>query len=119
MSAAAKHTPGPWMGKDAAGQWFQDHDWSADSDSESRTMFVPIHANGQVIALVVRTDWNDAQIDADAALISAAPELFEALSDLLDTYKSMFRSAHCQLDADAELIDKARAAIAKVTGEQS
>ncbi|MGX0136326.1 hypothetical protein [Cupriavidus metallidurans] len=78
---AIQHTPGPWTAREANGR-FIDTEWTADNPEHGLTQFAPIHANGVVIALVVRTDWNDAQLEADAQLLAAAPKLLAALREL-------------------------------------
>jgi len=80
----AQHTPGPWY---------------------------PTASKRQVGAASV--DWAiaDVTIPADADLISAAPELLEALILCLD-----FQGSHEAMIANEK---KARAAIAKATGVQS
>ncbi|SEI41774.1 hypothetical protein [Paraburkholderia diazotrophica] len=76
---STKHTPGPWTAKDESGMYFCEHDWHANNDSVSLTTSAPVHANGQVVALVVSEDWNDAKIDANARLIAASPLMLEKL----------------------------------------
>ncbi|MFU6909913.1 hypothetical protein [Pseudomonas aeruginosa] len=55
------------------------------------------------------------ELEAVAQLMQAAPELLESLRELLSVYEGTVRSAHCQVEADDETIDMARAAIAKAT----
>lgn len=54
------------------------------------------------------------QSEADARLISAAPELLDALQALID-----MDVAYCRGPAVEDAVTVARAAIAKATGEQS
>ena len=67
----AKHTPGPWQSQDEGGVFLYDHPWSVENHEASTVSFAPVHRNGCVIALVVRTDWNDSQLERDARLIAA------------------------------------------------
>ena len=94
----AQHTPGPWVMDDAQpGDLFRH----------------VLHGNGDSFGYICRISTNgNANADADARLIAAAPELLEALQRL---------SAQCerlrmawQLESDAERT--ARAVIAKATG---
>lgn len=80
------HTPGPWSvgGKPSLKIW---------------SGYKPGH--GDVIAEV----WRSGEVNAN--LIASAPELFEALSALIDDFG----------DANGPLIDKAKAALAKARGE--
>lgn len=118
---SAKHTEGPWKGQQSNGR-FHDTEWSADADGYQRTMFAPIvDAEGNTVALVVRTDWNDAQIEADARLIAAAPELLESLTALLEHYVELVNCGDCgkwNPENESEVL-AARSAIAKATGTQS
>ena len=115
MSKTA-HTPGPWEGQGEDGTWLQDHDWSANNDSASRTMFVPIHADGKVVALVVREDWDDDQIEADACLIASAPDLLQELKNIANADTAEWDDPS---EYEAWAKSRARFAIAKALGEQS
>ena len=67
-------------------------------------------ADGRVAAIVVGTEYHDkGDVDARAALISAAPELLEAL-------QSFVNNSSCQANMPAEC-DQAEAAIAKALGQ--
>ena len=99
-----KHTPGPWrIGTLASydgytGQPFRNV-WAGTDDAAT------------VVARAIRSEGamsND--VDADACLISAAPDLLEALQAIIGD------GVHC--DVVPHLHRKARAAIAKATGEQ-
>ena len=94
----AQHTPGPWVMDDAQpGDLFRH----------------VLHGNGDSFGYICRISTNgNANADADARLIAAAPELLEALQRL---------SAQCerlrmawQLESDAERT--ARVVIAKAIG---
>lgn len=86
----SKHTPGPW------------------TTAEEPT-YCAIRTDGRVIAdmRLVGLHYNK----ADARLIAAAPELLEALKDMLDGHEDA-----CTGYGEGAA-DKARAAIAKATGD--
>ncbi len=92
----SKHTPGPWL-----------------YDSLDR---VVIRAGIEDIAHMDRS-----ASDADARLIAAAPELLEALNDLLEEYED--RRAQFGSDdlwhkhKDANVIQKVRLVLDKIRGE--
>lgn len=134
----AKFTPGPWFADDSGNVWRRDP--------------AELYQNGGGVAgdkpiAVARRGWTEEgeigfPAKDNALLIAAAPELFEALQDLLGpeydprigwlgaakTSPNHFRCEHCgaeDLDCtkqphkpDCRVI-KARAALAKATGEQS
>jgi len=88
----SKHTPGPWkFGKDGA---IEHNNVQIYIDGADGTLIV----YGQVK-------------DADARLIAAAPDLLESLKDMVDLVELM-----CPFDGPQQR--KARAAIARATGEQ-
>lgn len=104
----AKHTPGPWMrGHDESGR-----------DFEVRA------SNGRKI-VAMRVDENRAKSisewgqckkenEANARLIAAAPELLEALREMLTCY------GDCGADAGGfKHLQRARAAIATATGSEA
>lgn len=95
----ASHTPGPWAVPDIDGVW---------DDT------IPIHAlDGSVVGtawpLTYRCGDDDPETQANARLIAAAPELLEALRNLLST-------PEVEDLADEEVWQKAVAAVAKATG---
>ena len=92
-----KHTPGPWtQGHSASGiecVWLDGH-------------VEPDSGMGSV------GTWIDCNTEANARLIAAAPELLEALAEVV---RAADGEGWKQLDPN---LAKARAAIAKATGEQ-
>jgi len=96
-----KHTPGPWRTVKLAGQ----------VDSRINGYGIAYGRSGNRLAIVDGEGNSNLANDANARLISAAPELLEALQDVL-----------CTLTMDAEWtkdcyeVRKAEAAIAKATG---
>lgn len=105
------HTPGPWVfgnwadkkqGEPDGASWVEI--WSL-QDGEDALPFVACKHQDQL---------------ANARLIAAAPELLEALKDMLEVHG--VRWEHVRADSSipqswVELSDKARAAIAKATPE--
>ena len=91
VNAQAGHTPGPWVMDDAQpGDLFRH----------------VLHGNGDSFGYICRISTNgNANADADARLIAAAPELLRALIAMLDAYEMPSVRA------------SARAAIAKALGD--
>lgn len=96
----SKHTPGPWncMRASAAGREI------ITSEVSPVDVCVLSHFNKSA-----------AEIDANARLIAAAPDLLEALENLLCLYK-MGKPNH--FGDNLQPVIDAKAAIAKATGEQ-
>lgn len=90
---SAKHTPGPWV-------------FDTSNDGES----VKASNGNYIIEDVYHADYVSGST-ADRRLIAAAPELLEALQDMVDYYGTA--------SADVEALTKARAAIAKATGQDA
>jgi hypothetical protein len=90
-----KHTPGPWIN-------LGNGDIVARSEN---------YCGGEKDIASVFLTSND-EDEANANLIAAAPDLLEALKDMLDGHEDA-----CTGYGDGAA-DKARAAIAKATGEQ-
>ena len=95
----SKHTPGPWevFYKAKYDEWH---------------VSIPIKQGGMTWALSddgVRSE----NPEADAHLIAAAPDLLDALDELLSACE--LPGDHCEI---AQAIPKAIAAIAKATGAQ-
>lgn len=109
----SKHTPGPWILADgfARADTSRHFVWSDAESKEEREDDSPF-----CIAMVnPRT--NDSELDANARLIAAAPELAEALEDahaklrsILNAYPKEIGPLHCGTLACAL---RARAVLAK------
>ncbi|MGE1568517.1 hypothetical protein ACMFER_21725 [Pseudomonas aeruginosa] len=93
----SKHTPGPWYRDGTTVYALNPHNFNRFS--------AQIHG----------AHTPKSELEAVAQLMQAAPELLESLRELLSVYEGTVRSAHCQVEADDETIDMARAAIAKAT----
>ncbi|HGN2642953.1 hypothetical protein V3399_29765 [Pseudomonas aeruginosa] len=93
----SKHTPRPWY-RDGTTVWALNP-----------------HNFNRFSAQIHGAHTPKSELEAVAKLMQAAPELLESLRELLSVYEGTVRSAHCQVEADDETIDMARAAIAKAT----
>ena len=93
----SKRSPGPWPTR------------------ESATHVTVTNARGDA---VFHDDKRIPGVMADARLIAAAPELLEALRGMLALDEEHHQRGHCDDDVCAE-VRKARAAIAKATGENT
>lgn len=95
----SKHTPGPWY-------------WDSDpikGDPLGRVRYRVV-ATGKTITQCYYSS-SDEKSEHDARLISAAPDLLEAVRRLLAV-------GSVSSDVQAEVAKQARAAIAKATGEK-
>jgi hypothetical protein len=102
--SAAKHTPGPWHVKQLM-SYVDQFEIRGPRDS------------GVMVARTI--EWGSAAegddpSEANARLIAAAPELLEALQEMVDEINSGDEPGH-----GSPWHDKARAAIAKATGSVS
>jgi hypothetical protein len=86
------HTPGPWV-------------------VHEDDMGLSIHARDLLVADLVQHD----EVDANAALISAAPDLLAALERLLEHGERL--NIYSQAGEDAQVIAQAKAAVAKARGK--
>jgi hypothetical protein len=107
---STKHTPGPWrLGK----EWSTSH-----ADINRKTLVNVLQgAHGGVVAELWAYSNDPGQVGemrADARLIAAAPELLEALEDLL--CNPNVRAAMSGLTG-ADRLERADAAVAKAKGE--
>ena len=112
-----KHTPGPWIYKNEAGDLVQDDNWEADYQGRdvATHSWMLIASGKKTIALSVSTSMtyattkSDAEMEANACLIAAAPDLLEALM-LVDSMMTGVK-------VDANMVEKkVHAAIAKAIG---
>ncbi len=93
-----KHTPGPWR---------------VGTLLEGPTLYITGADDATVASLRLHTaDGKDKTRQANARLIAAAPELLDVLINLADEVEAMHR------DYPPVMLEYARAAIAKATGER-
>ena len=91
----SKHTEGPWEARQSVrGYWFIEH-----------------QQGGEAYTLT-KLDCSE----ADSRLIASAPELLDALQDIVDAYQKHFDAMPVAWQTYDNI---ARAAITKATGEQS
>lgn len=100
----AKHTPGPWT-KTGAGKYF-----SVSTIPKEQALGIVKTYDRNVVCVINECD--EKEMKANAALISAAPDLLEALQSM---EMAMIGYTH-QNDITRNALSKARAAIAKATG---
>lgn len=91
----SKHTPGPWS--------------FYDDSNDGRTNRIEIVAIGKTVARIYHSVPDEDL--PNARLIATAPDLLEAL-DIMERHFSRYDDAHNNL-----VLEQARAAIAKATGE--
>jgi hypothetical protein len=101
--SAAKHTPGPWKAVRNASFW------EVVTPLPGQTLD---QANEYSPSLAYVWGEGEEQAEANARLIAAAPELLEALKEIVGFWDSIV-PGECVNDMHV----KARAAIAKATGE--
>ena len=112
------HNPGPWAAFDKDGKCLDCDNWWASSDDHGSTQHQPIlDSRSKVIALVVsrsRSPWDDApDTDANARLIAAAPDLLEALQELMEWQVKNVKVW------DNSAYDNAAKVVARAIGEQA
>lgn len=117
------HTPGPWTAKFTSGAGLSVHADVSKALGPRYSHDCPIyHTASDSVGLSIayelwtqfpRAEW-EAMQQANARLISAAPELLEALRNLLDGME-----ASGGWRGDEELFNAGMAAVAKATGERA
>jgi hypothetical protein len=103
-----KHTPGPWSVNTAAeycGTRVDGPNGRGVAHAIQRDAH-PVHGQGIT----------QAEAEANGRLIAAAPELLQALRDLIGSVPG---PANWHTDAASKAVDRAVAALAKATGSQS
>lgn len=109
-----KHTPGPWIAKGEGGKYVnKKNTWTVQDENRSWSIAAPITIKGgKIIAFAVHSqngyDSQVPQLEENARLIAAAPDLLEALHACV-----MQITALCSRD---DVPDQAFAAIAKAQG---
>ncbi len=97
-----KHTPGPWVNTGL------DHQYPKEINIQSGNLYIARTIGG--LGLIEET--------ANANLIAAAPELLEALRNLMSAcYKADLHEELSEI-VDGCLLDAAETAIAKANGEE-
>lgn len=101
-----KHTPGPWHIKSATASGFK-------TKSGGNGIYAPARPTDDFFILQIasmETNLSGQEVEANARLIAAAPELLEAAIYLMDDLRHSYEPRSAALD-------KIEAAIAKATGE--
>ena len=76
----SKFTKGSWVGFNN-GEWSDCGAWSVDNDEASSYSNVAVNVGNVTICLVVSDSLDDEEMEANAHLIAAAPEMYELLED--------------------------------------
>ena len=103
----AKHTPGPWRLAEVK------------NETGRITHLVPVDSENMSILTVAddgKTCFGAVYLDGDARLIAAAPDILQELKNIANA-KTVEWDDPSEFEAWAK--NRARAAIAKATGEQS
>ncbi len=106
----AKFTKGSWVGFNN-GKWSDCGAWSVDNDEASSYSNVAVNVEDVTICLVVSDSWNDEEIEANAHLIAAAPDMYATLNEVRDFIASDINCGPCGLGLVViidELLAKAR-----------
>lgn len=101
----SKHTEGPW---ETAKKFDHQHY----IEVQHKNLNMPGAASGVVARVTCRQTWQ-AEQEANARLIAAAPDLLEELTSLLAMCE---RQTDFNDDGDGYMFDRCRAAINKATG---
>lgn len=99
-------TPGPWI-----------------ADKTSRAVGPISHDDDQSYGILIPVAWVEFDQDegiqaSNQRLIAAAPELLEALKELISGYEDREQSGMFDMLVHGDLIEKANAAIKKALGEK-
>lgn len=76
-----KFTQGTWVGFDN-GKWADCGAWSVNNDEASSHSYVAVNVGDVTICLVVSDSWDDKEMEANAHLIAAAPEMYDLLNSI-------------------------------------
>ena len=112
-AAPAAHTPGPW-------RWDGNSLRPAEPDPDTSSVHTVLEREGGYGYL--GSNWRKTlrELDADYALIAAAPELLAALREIADDYAYRFDMDSPSTNPGMKyVVQQARAAIAKATGAQA
>lgn len=107
MAVKYAHTPGPWIAKKGAGWYITRPDAHARREA---AFVVGVHPS---VSLVDAPSDDDAEAEANAHLIAAAPAMLAALETMVRIYGD---PEYCDGETPPEIIE-ARAAIAQAKGE--
>jgi hypothetical protein len=100
-------TPGPWFG--IVDGRYADTEWNAENDMAQVSTVAPISdASGKTLALVVSEGWDDSELDANARLIAAAPDLLEACESARDVLHALGQNFGGSFEQIERAIAKAR-----------
>lgn len=111
-----RFTPGPWQAREIPGGGNKTAAFWIDSRAVHREKFI-----AGTVAEVLKTGYGPGSPAANAALIAAAPDLYEAMDDLIEIVESaidagLFKSVD-GLRHEVQALHIARMTLAKARGE--
>lgn len=110
-----KHTKGRWACREN-GKFLPMDEWDVHNDRHGNLAFLPVKSGHKVVAIVVdvleQHDFMLEELKANASLISAAPDLLQALEDLL-----MDKQDPLDADSTKYFWRQAALAVAKARGD--
>lgn len=112
MTTESKHTPGPWVVQDETVIWTA----VIDPPETSYDIGVPV-ADLWVSKSFVGPAYNRDEVAANARLIAAAPDMYEALEDLISSLEITWRNGFSAVEDVQKELEFARTAIRKAKGE--
>lgn len=117
-ASKAKFTKGSWVGFNN-GKWADCGAWSVDNDEASSYSNVAVNVGDVTICLVVSDSWNDEEMESNAHLIAAAPDMYAEIERDINILNRVIEKVESKEDKYLikSWIDRKAALLAKARGE--